>query len=224
MSYKNKEDEKKYMKEYCFKNRNNKKEYDKEYRKANREKILERQKKYYQKNKEKILEYQKIYNQKNKEEILKRSKRYYQSNKDRIIKYQSEYCQKRMKTNLKYNLNKKISRVIKLSLNGNKNGWHWEELVGYTLNDLIKRLKKTMPEGYTWNDFIEGKLHIDHIIPKSLFNYTKPDDLDFKRCWALRNLQLLPAEENLKKFTKLIKPFQLGLNIKIKEVSNEFYG
>ena len=103
--------------------------------------------------------------------------------------------------------------AINRALKGNKNGRHWEILVGYTLNNLMKRLKKTVPKGCTWQDFLEGKLVIDHKIPKSIFNFSKSEHIDFKRCWALKNLQLLPAEENWKKSNKLEKAFQLGLKI-----------
>ena len=60
-----------------------------------------------------------------------------------------------------------MSSAIRKSLKSNKEGRHWEGLVGYTLKDLIRRLKKTVPSGYTWQDFLEGKLHVDHIIPIS---------------------------------------------------------
>jgi len=99
------------------------------------------------------------------------------------------------------------------SLKKNKAGRTWKSLVSYNLNDLIKHLKKTMPEGYTWQDYLEGKLHLDHKIPISAFNFTKSEHTDFKRCWALSNLQLLPARENLVKSNKLTKPFQLALQI-----------
>lgn len=103
--------------------------------------------------------------------------------------------------------------MIWKALKGNKAGRHWEDLVGYKLNDLIKRLKNTMPKDYCWQDFMEGRLHIDHIIPKSAFNYTNTEHIDFKRCWSLDNLRLLPAKENLIKHNKLYKPFQPALAI-----------
>jgi 5-methylcytosine-specific restriction endonuclease McrA len=55
--------------------------------------------------------------------------------------------------------------------------------------------------------------HIDHIIPKAAFNYEKPEDIDFKKCWALKNLQPLWAKENHEKKDKLLKPFQPSLQI-----------
>ena len=104
-----------------------------------------------------------------------------------------------------YKLNNNISRGIRSSLNGNKT-MHWEGLVDYTLNELIKHLESLFITGMNWDNY--GEWHIDHIIPKSVFNFTKPEHEDFKRCWALKNLQPLWAEENISKFNKLDKHFQ----------------
>ena len=38
-----------------------------------------------------------------------------------------------------------------------------------------------------------------HIKPKSLFNYTYPEDQEFKDCWALNNLQPMEKIANIKK-------------------------
>jgi len=145
--------------------------------------------------------------------VRKYRKKYCKDNYKKLKEYSARYYRNRYRTDLKFNLNSRITGGIRISLKGNKNGRHWENLVGYTTKDLIKRLQKTMPKGYDWNDYLEGKLQIDHIIPKSVFNYTKPEHTDFKRCWALSNLQLLPAKENLVKNNKLSRPFQLALQI-----------
>ncbi|GAH02002.1 unnamed protein product, partial [marine sediment metagenome] len=105
--------------------------------------------------------------------------------------------------NLIFKLNHNISSGIWKSLKGNKKGMHWESLVGYTVDDLKKHLESTMPKGYTWNDYLIGKLHIDHRIPISIFNITKIKSKGFKAAWSLNNLQLLPASENLEKSNKL---------------------
>jgi len=117
------------------------------------------------------------------------------------------------KNKLEYQLNNRMRGGIWESLKGNKNGRHWEDLVSYNLVQLKKHLKSTMPDDYSWNDFLSGDLHIDHIIPISEFNFTKPEDLQFQQCWALDNLRLLPAKENLKKGSKLIKPFQMSIAV-----------
>ena len=174
---------KEYMKRWLQKNKEHRKKYHKQYNKQ-----------YYTKNKERIKEQHKQWRKKHPECM-------------------NQYKTKRRKTNLKCNLNNRIANAVWRSLKGNKRGGHWETLVGYTLNDLIKHLQKTMPTGYTWQDYLEGKLHIDHKIPISVFNFTDAKHIDFRRCWTLENLRLLPVEENLIKHNKLDRPFQSSLKI-----------
>jgi len=119
----------------------------------------------------------------------------------------------RQKNNLQFRLNNRIHVGINQSLKGEKNGQKWESLVGYNLKQLKKRLEFTMPINYTWQDFMNCELEIDHIIPIDAFNFSKPEDLQFKRCWALSNLRLLPKNENRKKSNKIIKPFQICFEI-----------
>ncbi len=200
-------------KKWAKENPEKRKEQTRRYRKKYPEKEKARQAKYRINNLEKINEYSKSYYGKNKIKIKEKAKKWRKDNPEKVREYFNQWEKNRRKTVPKYSLNKKMSRMIKLSLQNNKNGRHWEDLVGYKLEDLIKRLGETIPEGYAWRDFLEGKLHIDHIIPKSVFNYTKPEHLDFKNCWALNNLQLLPAKENRIKSSKLTKPFQPALKI-----------
>jgi hypothetical protein len=58
-----------------------------------------------------------------------------------------------------------------------------------------------------------GEWHIDHIIPKSAFNYESPEHYDFRRAWALTNLQPLWAAESATKRNKLDRPFQPSLTL-----------
>ena len=182
-------------------------EYGKKWREINVIECREKKKIWYEENPE----YNKQYRINNKEKMSEYKKQYYQANKEKIKSKTKEYDKIKMKTDPRYNLNKRFSCLIRVSLKNGKEGNHWETLVGYTLKDLIERLKSTMPEGYTWQDFIEGRLHIDHIIPKSAYNYIETNHTDFKRCWELSNLQLLPAKENYQKHNKLYKPFQPAL-------------
>lgn len=108
-------------------------------------------------------------------------------------------------------INNRIASNMSHSLKGAKAGYAWESLVGYTVHDLQKKLERTIPSGYSWDDFLAGRLHIDHEIPKAAFNFRSPSDLDFHRCWSLKNLRLLPAIENMRKGAKLSAPFQPSL-------------
>jgi 5-methylcytosine-specific restriction endonuclease McrA len=56
-----------------------------------------------------------------------------------------------------------------------------------------------------------GEWHVDHKIPLSAHNYETPDDEDFKRAWALKNLQPMWGPENISKGAKLDKEFQPSL-------------
>ena len=83
----------------------------------------------------------------------------------------------------------------------------------YTVEELICRLKSTLPVGYTWDDYMSGKLHLDHIRPISSFSFTSTDNPDFYKCWGLDNLQLLTAHHNLSKNDSYDKAYQLGLAV-----------
>jgi len=226
MSYKDKDYHKNYyiknidkIKEYrennCEKIKKYGEQYGKQYWVDNKERLSKQKKQYYEENKNIILKKCKRYRDDNQEQTKKACKKWRKDNPEKVRMVNSKWKKERHKIDLKYNLNKKISETIRTSLKGNKNGRHWEDLVGYILNDLIKRLKKTLPVGYGWQAFMEGKLHIDHIIPISAFNFTKSEHPDFKRAWALKNLQLLPARENIIKSNHLTRPFQPALKLKV---------
>ncbi len=172
------------------------KTYQKAYQKINRDKISDQVKAYYEANRKKIL-------------IQKAT--YYKNNKNKIQAKKNLYKKRKRKTDSKYKLNCNISRVINASLQGNKFGRRWESLVNYTLEDLRNHLEKLFIGNMTWENY--GDWHIDHKIPISVFNFTQPEHEDFKRCWALKNLQPLWAKDNLEKHNKLTKPFQPSLLI-----------
>ena len=139
------------------------------------------------------------------------SKRYRGSPKEKQLARQRDYFKQRRKTDSKFKLRASVSSSIGSSLKGNKAGRHWEDLVGYTLNDLKKHLEKLFVEGMTWENY--GEWHIDHKVPVSAFNFTKPEHIDFKKCWALKNLQPLWALDNWSKNNKLTKQFQPSLKV-----------
>jgi hypothetical protein len=99
-----------------------------------------------------------------------------------------------------------------LKYNGSKSGRKWEDLVGYSLDKLKKHLRHRFQPGMTWYNY--GTMwQIDHINPVSLFNFRTPEELDFKRCWSLKNLRPLFKKDNLAKSNKLVQHFQQRLPI-----------
>lgn len=118
---------------------------------------------------------------------------------------------RRYRNTLKGNLNNRISRAISKVLVNGKRGRHWESLVGYTVVQLKKHIEKKFLPGMTWEN--RNLWQIDHKIPIAVFNFQTEKDIDFKKCWTLSNLQPLWSKENIKKFTKLNKPFQPSLKL-----------
>ena len=108
-------------------------------------------------------------------------------------------------------INTRIAVLVRISLKGNKHGCHWENLVGYTLAQLMRHLEKHFLPGMSWET--RSLWHIDHKIPLSAFNFECPQDIDFRRAWALKNLQPLWKQDNLVKNNKLDRPFQPSLAI-----------
>ncbi len=102
-----------------------------------------------------------------------------------------------------------ISCSMRSSLKNGKASKHWEQLIDYNLSELKKHLQKQFIEGMSWDNY--GEWEIDHVIPVSAFTFTSPKDIDFKRCWALSNLQPLWQKDNRTKHNKIIQPFQFSL-------------
>lgn len=125
------------------------------------------------------------------------------------------YRDKRLLLHQGERLRESMARGLHRALKGNKNGRKWEDLVGYTLQDLMACLEKQFIDGMSWDNYGKGKgkWTIDHIIPQSVFGYIDSSDLDFQRCWALENLRPMWGVDNIAKGDKIIEPFQPSLDV-----------
>lgn len=198
-------------KKYYIKNEKEIELQQKKFYKDNKEEILIQHKKYYKDNKEERKAKQREYIKNNREAKRIYQKKYNKNNREMLNEKWKKLYHSKLKFNEKFIISRKISSAIHHSLKGNKNGQHYEDLLKFTFDELkaylIKDLSKNYPD-YTWQDYIDGLLHLDHIIPIDVFNFSKPIDIDFQKCWALSNLRLIPAHENLSKSNKLKEPFQ----------------
>lgn len=77
-----------------------------------------------------------------------------------------------------------------------------EEFLGYTAQDLRSHLGSLFADGMSWDAFMRGEIHIDHIRPVSSFDLA--DDEQIKECWSLANLQPLWAADNMRKGAKWV--------------------
>lgn len=130
-----------------------------------------------------------------------------------VRKATQAYWRRRWDTDPRFRVEARVRAAVHQSLKKRgsaKQGSLWA-ILGYTCDQLEARLRRTMPPGHTWKDFMSGFLHIDHRIPLAAFNFERETDGDFKRAWALSNLQLLPGPDNMRKGAKLIYPFQPSL-------------
>jgi hypothetical protein len=133
--------------------------------------------------------------------------------KVKVRAYKREYARNKLHTDAQYRLNQVFSSAIYDALR-NKSGKlnkTWRELVGYDGEALKSHLEKRFTQGMTWGNYGMHGWHIDHIIPISAFHYESPHDIDFKKCWALKNLRPLWAADNLKKNDRLESPHQPSL-------------
>jgi len=137
-------------------------------------------------------------------------KEYVKNNRSKISEIDKRYYAKK-KISSQFRFNLMISRGICRALRGSKNGRSWESLVGYSCVDLRKHIERLFLPGMTSNNY--GKWHVDHKIPQSAFNFEKPEDIDFRKCWDIKNLQPLWATDNIKKSNKVSKPHQPSLAI-----------
>jgi molybdopterin converting factor small subunit len=130
-------------------------------------------------------------------------RKYEKTDKGRAVR--RKYCKKRRLKDYAFKLRSAIGTGITKSLKSNnlkKNRRSWQTMVGYTVLELKEHLEKQFKEGMSWNNYTNKGWHIDHIRPVSSFNITSPDCEEFKKCWALENLQPLWAHENHVKSNK----------------------
>lgn len=185
--------------------------YYKKYYNKNRKRILKKCKRYYGKNKEEIKEYYKEYCLRNKERIDERGKKYIKEYRETHREQINEW-QRNHRNNPKWKLSCNISTAITHSLKDGKDGCRWETLVGYTLKKLMKHLERQFTLEMSWDNY-GTYWHLDHKTPKSAFNFSSYNHIDFRRCWALENLRPLEKHKNFVKSNRIIEPFQANLKI-----------
>ena len=181
-------------------------------------KAREDSKNYYYNNKELALENNKTWRNENKENRKEYSHVYETTRRERDhdteLGYKRKYLYKRYRSDVKFRLDRlvrtQVNRVIKKGI-----GVRTRSIVPFTYDELITHLRSTLPKGYLWGNYVSGltDLQIDHIIPVAAFNFDSYQDIDFKRCWSLKNLRLIPKAENISKKDKIEYPFQPCLAI-----------
>ena len=119
--------------------------------------------------------------------------------KKRIKKQNREYKSLYRQTP-RNRLNHNLNTLVWVTLKGGRHRQRWEKYVGYTIEELITHLEKQFTDKMNWDNY-GSYWEVDHIKPKSLFKFASIVEEEFKKCWALDNLQPLKAYDNWKKHT-----------------------
>lgn len=166
----------------------------KEYQNSISDKKSEYDANYYQNNREQKLEQSIIYGQEHKEE-----KQIYDQNRLPTILLQRK---ERYNSDLNYKLVCNLRSRLYVALKRNKKGWHTMELLACSIEELKVHIENKFIDGMSWDKIMSGEIHIDHIIPCASFDFSKEEDQ--KKCFHYTNLQPLWAEDNRKKYKKVL--------------------
>jgi len=156
-------------------------------------------KKYREKNKEKINEYHKNWSKEKRTELREYHSRWRKENRKHVNEKTRLWYLNRRRTDPSFRLKCNTRTAVYTCLKEANVAKYRStfQLLGYTIEELMQHLEKQFTDGMTWDNY--GQWHVDHIRPMSSFNFTSPDDPEFKECWALNNLQPLWWPDNLSK-------------------------
>ncbi len=146
-------------------------------------------------------EYSKKHYMENRAYYYEHNKKWRKEHPERMREFARKHNLKVSK-DIKRRLSSSISGGMRHSLGRKKNGYHWENLVNYTIEQLKSWLEKQFVDGMSLENY--GKWHIHHIIPISFFQYNSFNDTEFRMCWRLENLKPLWAVDNLKHKKKVL--------------------
>lgn len=154
--------------------------------------------------------YRKNYDKRNASKVAEKREEWRKANRDHVNQKRRERwaaypggreAQKanraRKQLSPKQRLNVAVRAGVYDALKGRKSGRKWEQLVGYTLAELVSWLEFRMLPGMSWENY--GRWHVDHVVPVSAFKFETADDVGFKACWKLTNLRPLWAPDNQSK-------------------------
>ena len=214
----NREHYREYNKKWAKNNPDNIRTRARRYRENNPEKIKESNKKWRTNNPEKHRENHRKWKENNREKVRARNKEWAQKNKEWFQEYQQEYYQSNKKKIIQRNRERsyndpayKLRNTVRCQINKTlRDGKGGESILQYvdwsSYEELKKHLENQFQEGMTWDNHAIDGWHIDHIIPQSVLldGVDSMGHPNFRKCWALENLQPLWAFDNLIKGSKIL--------------------
>lgn len=141
----------------------------------------------------------KNYYNKNKGKYRKNARAWYA--KEEVKKRCRDKFKERMKTDQQFAMQNRLRYRLRHVIDavGDKKYKYASapKLVGCDIATLEKHIESLFTEGMTWELFMNGEIHIDHIKPCVLFNLT--DFQQQKECFHYTNLQPLWKKDNMSK-------------------------
>src|SRR3990167_5213723 len=129
-------------------------EYFRMYREKNREKLREYSREYNRLwRKKNGYQLSIAYRKKYPEKVRESSRKSYKKHKRQRLDYHNKWERQKRKTNPKFRVDSNISTTIRRALKGRKAGRKWEELVGYTVDDLLKHLEVKFESWMSWENY-----------------------------------------------------------------------
>lgn len=173
---------------------------------------------------------------------------YYQEHKEHVkqrTQKRRPQINERIRAKYREDINFRLRNImagrITKAVRNQKHYRKWVDLLGYDIDDLKRALEKKFTVGMNWNNYgnyIDENgnkqlgWEIDHIKPLNEFNITSYECDDFKKAWALDNLQPLWATSRNINGVEYLgnrnKNDSVYLNHKIKAIEEvgetQFYG
>jgi len=150
-------------------------------------------------NKDKVSEYNKKYKEKNKTIISEYNKNYNIQNREAIQKRQTKTHQIRRLTDLSFKLAHNCRNKMRKYLSGSLRSF---KLIDCSADFLKDWLIFNFDENMTLENY-GSYWHMDHVIPCSLFDLTKSEDLN--NCFKWTNIQPLESKLNIIKNNNINK-------------------
>lgn len=124
------------------------------------------------------------------------SRNSYLKRKPQALAWEKEYRRTNINRNISSRLRIRVNAVIRYGQKSDAT----EKLLGCSIPALRNHLESLFTPNMNWEEFLAGRIHIDHIIPCSAFDLSVPEN-QF-RCFHYSNLQPLWRRDNLRKGSK----------------------
>ncbi|MHB1316954.1 MAG: hypothetical protein ACYCZW_03850 [Minisyncoccota bacterium] len=139
----------------------------------------------------------KRYKENNVEKVKAMKRKYYDMKGNQMAK---EWQRKQM-GDIGFVTKKRLRGRIYVALKRGIKSESTMKLLGCSIEFFKEYFESKFTEGMNWDVYMEGGIHIDHIVPCKHFNLSDPEEQ--KKCFHWENLQPLWQLDNLKKGASL---------------------